>query len=214
MTTMNRRNLLASSAVAAVAIAAPALAQEDAVPAAGPVDLAALMAPPTLGEMSVGAETAKVVIIEYASASCPHCAEFANTEYPVLFKDYIETGKVRFIFREFPHNDPAMGAFMLARCAPKERYFPIVDVLFKTQEKWVPNPLVGLKEIALQAGFTEQTFTACLNNQDVAKKIFEVRAKAETFGVQGIPTFFINGKRYQGEYTVKAMKAVIDPLLG
>jgi protein-disulfide isomerase len=213
MVTMNRRNLLASSAlaVAAAALAAPVFAED---PAAGPVDLAALMAPPALGEMALGAETAKVVIIEYASASCPHCTEFANTQYPILLKDYIETGKVRFIFREFPHNDPAMGAFMLARCAPKERYFPMVEVFFKTQEKWVTNPLVGLKEIALQAGFTEQTFTACLNNQDVAKKIFEVRAKAETFGVQGIPTFFINGKRYEGDYTVEAMKAVIDPLLG
>ena len=214
MTHMNRRNLLTSAAVAAVAVASPAFAQQDAEPAAGPVDLAALMAPPPLGEMAVGSETAKVVIIEYASASCPHCAEFANTEYPKLLKDYIETGKVRFLFREFPHNDQATGAFMVARCAPKERYFPLIEVMFKTQEKWVPNPLLGLKEIALQAGFTEQTFMACLNNQDVAKKIFETRAKGEIFGVQGIPSFFINGKAYKGEYTIEAMKAVIDPLLG
>ena len=212
MTQMNRRVLLASAASLAFAVTSPALAQDQ--PATGPIDLAALMAPPALGEMALGSETAKVVIIEYASASCPHCAEFANTQFPILMKDYVDTGKVRFIFREFPHNDPAMGAFMLARCAPKERYFPLIEIYFKTQEKWVPNPLAGLKEIALQAGFTEQTFTACLNNQEVAKKIFEVRAKAETFGVQGIPSFFINGKRFEGDNTVEAMKAVIDPLLG
>lgn len=212
MTQMNRRILLASAASLACAATSPALAQNQ--PATGPIDLAALMAPPALGEMSLGSETAKVVIIEYASASCPHCAEFANTQFPILMKDYVDTGKVRFIFREFPHNDPAMGAFMLARCAPKDRYFPLIEIYFKTQEKWVTNPLAGLKEIALQAGFSEQTFTACLNNQEVAKKIFEVRAKAETFGVQGIPSFFINGKRFEGDNTVEAMKAVIDPLLG
>ena len=140
--------------------------------------------------------------------------EFANAELPKFQKDYIDTGKVRLIFREFPHNDAGMGGFMVARCAPKEKYFPLVDVLFKTQATWVPNPLEGLKEIALQAGFTEETFMACLNNKDVAKKILEVRKKAESFGIQGIPTFFINGERYSGEYTFDAMKIEIDKLLG
>jgi protein-disulfide isomerase len=117
------------------------------------------------------------------------------------------------VFREFPHNDAGLGGFMIARCAPKEKYFPLVEVLFKTQQKWVPNPLAGLKEIALQAGFTEETFTACLNNKDVAKSILDERARGDSFGITGIPTFFINGERYKGDYTFDAMKAVIDPLL-
>jgi protein-disulfide isomerase len=209
MNTMNRR-LFAS--LAALALAAPfALAQEDgATPA---VDPAKLNEASPLGEMILGKDDAKVTIIEYASASCPHCAEFANDHLPKLQKDYIDTGKVRLIFREFPHNDAAMGAFMIARCAPKEKYFPLVEVYFKTQQKWVPNPLEGLKEIALQAGFTEETFMACLNNKDVAEKIFAVRQKAETFGVKGIPTFFINGVHYNGEYTFDAMKVELDKLL-
>jgi protein-disulfide isomerase len=208
MKTMNRR-LFASSAL--VAMMAPPVLAQDAEPP--PVDKVALAKEPAHGEMSLGKPDAKVTIVEYASASCPHCAAFANDELPKLMKDYIDTGKVRLLFREFPHNDAALGAFMIARCAPKEKYFPLVEVMFKTQQKWVPNPLVGLKEIALQAGFTEETFMACLNNKDVAKSVLDERARGESFGVQGIPTFFINGERYKGEYTLDAMKKVIDPLL-
>ena len=86
--------------------------------------------------------------------------------------------------------------------------------MFKTQQTWVPNPLEGLKAIALQAGFTEDSFMACLNNKDVGKNILDVRSKAETFGIQGIPSFFINGERYKGEYTFDALKTEIDKLLG
>lgn len=210
MNTLNRRQFLAAGAgIASLAAAAPlALAQS-----AGPVDQKALMEPPAMGEMVLGVETAPVTIIEYASASCPHCAAFANDVLPTLTKDYIDSGKLRLIFREFPHNDAAMGAFMVARCAPKERYFPLMEIYFKTQENWVPKPLEGLRAIALQAGFTEETFMACLNNQEVAKNIFAVRQKAEGFGVQGIPTFFINGERYDGENTLEAFKSKIDSLL-
>jgi protein-disulfide isomerase len=210
MTMLSRRSILAASAgLAGLAVTAPLAFGQ----AAGPVDQKALMEPPVMGEMILGVETAPVTIIEYASASCPHCAAFANDVLPALTKDYIDTGKMRLIFREFPHNDAAMGAFMLARCAPKEKYFPLIEIFFKTQEKWVPKPLEELRAIAIQAGFTEQTFMACLNNQEVAKNIFAVRQKAEGFGVEGIPTFFINGERYQGENTLEAFKSKIDSLL-
>jgi protein-disulfide isomerase len=209
---MNKISRRFFTTTAALALFAPTvLAQEAEAP---PVDKAALAVPPANGEMELGKPDAKVTIVEYASASCPHCAEFATIELPKFMKDYIDAGKVRLLFREFPHNDAAVGAFMVARCAPKEKYFPLVDVMFKTQQKWVPNPLEGLKEIALQAGFTEDTFTACLNNKNVAKSIMDERARGESFGVQSIPTFFINGERYKGDYTFDAMKAVIDPLLG
>lgn len=210
MNMISRR--LFTSAAALAAMAPAAFAQEEqALP---PVDKVALAVPPAHGEMTLGKPDAKVTIVEYASASCPHCAEFANIELPKFMKDYIDSGKVQLLFREFPHNDAAMGGFMVARCAPKEKYFPLVEVLFKTQQVWVPNPLEGLKAIALQSGFTEETFMACLNNEAVAKSIMAERKRGEGFGVQGIPTFFINGERYKGEYTFEAMKAVIDPLLG
>jgi protein-disulfide isomerase len=129
-------------------------------------------------------------------------------------KDYIDTGKVRFIFREYPHNDPALAAFMVARCAPKEKYFPMIDVFFQTQDKWTQDPLTGLKNIALQAGLSEEQFNACLKNESVAKAVMEVRQRGEKIGVNSIPTIYINGELYSGERTMDAIKAKIDPLLG
>lgn len=205
MIQLSRRSFLAAASVMALAAASPALAQT--------ADLSKLNEPPANGEHPLGPEGAKVTIIEYASASCPHCAAFNNEVLPKLKTDYIDTGKVRFLLREFPHNDAALGGFMIARCAPPERYHAILDVLFKTQESWVPNPLEGLKAIALQAGFTEDSFNACLKNVDVAKGILAERDRASGFGVTGIPYIFINGVPFEGDRTYEAIKAQIDPLL-
>jgi protein-disulfide isomerase len=202
---LNRRILLAGTA--AMAFAPYALAQ-DVKP-----DLAKLNEPSAIGEMAQGPDTAKVTIIEYASASCPHCAAFFKDVYVPMKKDYIDTGKVRFVFREFPHNQLGMAGFMLARCAPKDKYFPIVDILFATQDKWLANPASELKNIALQAGFTAESFDKCLANEEVAKGIFGVRQKAEELGVSGIPTVYINGEKFEGR-TYDELKAKIDPLLG
>jgi protein-disulfide isomerase len=203
---LSRRGLLASVAAAAML---PAAAYAQDAP-----DLSKLLEPPAHGEMPEGPETAKVTVIEYASASCPHCAHFFETVYPALKKDYIDTGKIRFLLREFPHNDAGLGGFMVARCAPPDKYLAILGVLFKTQDKWVSKPFEGLKEIALQAGFTEESFVACTKNADVAKAILAERKRADGFGVTGIPYIFINGKHYEGENTIEGLKAVIDPLLG
>ena len=178
------------------------------------VDLTGLNDAPAYGEMALGPETAKVTIIEYASATCPHCAAFHNETFGSLKKEYIDTGKIRFVLREFPHQDAALAAFMLARCAPKEKYFPLIDVFFTTQPEWTQDPLAGLNKIAQQAGFTKESFEACMKNETIAKQILDVRTKAEGFGVTGIPTFFVNGERYEGENTIEAFRAKIDPLLG
>jgi protein-disulfide isomerase len=205
----SRRTLMLSAAALAVTQAFPALAED-----AKKIDLTDIMTPPAEGDMSMGPDTAKVTVIEYASASCPHCAKFYNEAFDQLKKEYIDTGKIKFIFREFPHNDQAMAAFMVARCSPKEKYFPLVDVYFKTQQKWVPDAYNQLKDIAKQSGMTETDFEACLKNEKVAKGVFEVRDKADrSYGVTGIPTFFINGKVHDGEITFADMKAIIDPLL-
>ena len=204
MTQMNRRHILAAAA---------ALPFTATFAGAAEIDVKSLMEPPAEGEMELGNKDAKVTVVEYASASCPHCAAFYNDVFPTVQKNYIDNGKIRFIFREFPHNDAALGAFMLARCAPKEKYFPLVDVFFKTQETWVPNPLKGLQDIALQAGFTAETFKACIENKDVAKGILDVRSKADTFGVTGIPTFFINGKKYEDGPELAPFTKYLDSLL-
>lgn len=208
MINTSRRNLLVGAAAIALTAATSALAQD------AKVDLTDMMTAPKEGDMSLGPDSAKVTIVEYASASCPHCAAFYNDVFVQLKKDYIDTGKVKFIFREFPHNDQAMGAFMLARCSPKEKYFPLMDIFFTTQPKWVPDAFNSLKEIAKQTGMSAENFDKCLKNTDVAKGIMEVRDKASaSYGVTGIPTIFINGKLWDGERTIDSLKKYIDPLL-
>ncbi|MBL8908882.1 MAG: DsbA family protein [Rhizobiales bacterium] len=174
---------------------------------------ASLNDPSPIGEMVLGPEDAKVTVIEYASASCPHCANFYKTTFQDLKKDYIDTGKIRFIFREFPHNQQGLAAFMLARCAPKDKYFPIVDMLFEQQEKWLQSPRDELFKIAQLAGFTQESFDACLKNEEVAKGIIAVRDQAEGFGVDSIPTFFVNGEKLKGETSIEEFRKIIDPLL-
>jgi protein-disulfide isomerase len=205
MIKLNKRHVIfGSAALASLALgAASSFAQ----------DLTGLNDPPAFGEMTMGPDTAKVTVIEYASATCPHCAAFYNETFLTLKKEYIDTGKIKFVFREFPHQDAALAAFMLARCAPKEKYFPLIDVFFATQAQWTQNPLEGLNKIAQQAGFTKESFEACMKNEAVAKEILAVRSKAEGFGVTGIPTFFVNGERFEGETTIEAFRAKIDPLL-
>ena len=206
MNMITRRTfLLAGAASVAIAAATPAFA----------VDLAELMKPPTLGDMAVGAdEGAKVTIIEYASATCPHCAAFHKDVWPKLKTDYIDTKKIRFIFREFPLNDAALAAFMIARAAPKESYFPLLDVFFDTLETWAKNPAEGLLNIAKQAGFTQAKFDETLKNEALAKGIMEIRDAGAKFGVKGTPTFFLNGEIFEGERGFDSFKAAIDPLLG
>jgi protein-disulfide isomerase len=178
------------------------------------IDIATLHTPPAEGDMSMGPDNAKVTVVEYASASCPHCANFYKTTFPDLKKDYIDTGKIRFIFREFPHNQPALAAFMVARCAPKEKYFPLIDMFFQQQDTWLAAPLEGLQKIAQLAGFTKESFDACLKNEAVAKGILAVRDQADKdFGVDSIPTFFINGELLKGETTIDEFRKKIDPLL-
>jgi protein-disulfide isomerase len=182
------------------------------------VDTAELMKPEALPDMIMGSDSAPVTIIEYASATCPHCAHFQETTFPELKKQYIDTGKVKYIFREFPLDNLAAAAFMLARCAGKDehyKYFALVDTLFKQQATWaVEKPIPPLMTIAKQAGFTEQTFNACLANQQVLDGIEKVRSRAvDVFKVSSTPTFFINGERRTGSVTIEEMTKVIAPYL-
>lgn len=176
---------------------------------------AELMQPGPLGEQSMGSDSAPVTIIEYASMTCPHCAHFALTTFPELKEKYIDTGKVRFILREFPFDPVAVGAFMLARCAGKDKFFPLVDLLFRTQQTWaVDHPLKPMLSVVKQAGFTEDSFKACLANQKVLDGIEWVRKRAaEKFKVDSTPTFFINGQMQKGALSFDEMQKLIDPLL-
>ena len=196
-----------TGALAVAGLAVPALAQ-------GPAP-AELMAPGPLPEMSLGDEKAPVTIVEYASMTCPHCAAFHDKTYPDLKKKYIDTGKVRFIFREFPLDQLAAAAFMLARCAGPDRYFPMIEVLFHQQRDWaVQRPLAPLLAISKQAGMSEQAFNECLKDQKLLDNIEETRQRAATkFGVQSTPTFFINGKLFRGNGTLAELEKEFEPYL-
>jgi len=194
----------------------PAAAQPVEVPqSAGSVDVAKLMEAGPLPEKYLGKADAPVTIVEYASMTCPHCAHFHETTLPELKTKYIDPGKVRMVFREFPFDPRAEAGFMLALCAD-DNYFPMIDVLFKQQNSWagVENAKEALLQISKLAGFSQQKFEECLTNQKLLDDIRSVRKRgADDFKVDSTPTFFINGKQYKGAMSIAEMSAIIDPLL-
>jgi protein-disulfide isomerase len=172
-----------------------------------------LMVAGPLGDMTLGDPKAPNVVIEYASMTCSHCQRFHQDVYRPFKAKYIDTGKVYFIFRDYPLDQLAAAAIVVAHCAPKERFFPIVDLLFDNQDKWafVQEPVPALLSLVKQAGFTEDSFKACLTNQKIIDGVNWVRDRAEKqFGVNSTPTFFINGVKTPGEQTL----ADLDKALG
>jgi protein-disulfide isomerase len=178
-------------------------------------DLAELAKAGPDGDVVLGSDKATVTVIEYASMTCPHCAHFSETTFPEFQKRYIDTGKVRFIFREYPLDALAAAGFMLARCAGKDKFMPVVETLFAKQREWmVEKPLDPLRAIAKQFGFTEQSFDDCLKNQKVLDGITDVRDRAyQKLGVNSTPTFFVNGKKYTGDQSIDMLAKAIDPYL-
>lgn len=161
-----------------------------------------------------GDANAPITMIEYSSLSCPHCARFQKDVLPTIKKDYIDTGKVKLIQRDFPLNKPAVQAAQLAHCAGPMRYFAIVDVLFKTQDQWLTEDAVEkLAQIAATAGMDRPTFDACLANKDTEAKIVATRKAGEdAFGINATPTFIINGVKREGEQSVDDLKALFAKL--
>jgi protein-disulfide isomerase len=171
--------------------------------------------PGPLGDKIIGAEKAPVTIVEYASVTCPHCAAFHRDTYPTLKSKYIDTGKVRLIFREFPTQPAqiAIAGFMLARCAG-DKYFPMLDAIFEQQQSWAQDPYNGFLRIARQAGLSEERFESCLKDQKLAEGIQEVAVRGnKEFKVESTPTFFINGKKYAGSLSVAELEKILEPLL-
>jgi protein-disulfide isomerase len=198
-------------AVAAnVALAAAATAQPDAT-----VDMAKLLKPGPLPEIAMG-DSAGVPMIEYGSLTCPHCAAFSREVFPELKKDYIDTGKVRFIFREFARNQLDVAAFLLARCVGDDKTYAAIELLFSQQDKWafVDKPLEPLIAAMRPAGLGHDQAMACLKDQSKADAIVAVGKRAsEEVKITGTPTFVIDGKVYGGELTLEQLKAILDPLV-
>ena len=204
-----RRSFFAATFAAAFVFGSGAFAQDATVNADE------LHTPGQLGEKTLGPADAKVTVVEYASMSCPHCAAFDRDVFDQFKLKYIDSGKVRFIFREFPLNAPAYAVAMVARCAPADKFFDLVQTYFRSQDKWLAQGDVkaNILDIATGFGFTPQTFDACLANQALFKAIDEIKARGVGFGVQGTPTFFINGKVLRGASTLEELEREIEPLL-
>jgi protein-disulfide isomerase len=210
----NRREFVVSTAAL---IAAAALLGSTTLSFADPTPEELMRAGP-LPDIVLGKADAPVTVVEYASMTCPHCAHFSKTTFPDFKTKYIDTGKVRFVFREFPLDELAAAAAMLARCIDKEngeKAMAVIEVLFASQEKWaVRNPLPQLQQITKQAGMSQQAFDECLKDQTLYNNILAMRERAsKEYKVESTPTLFVNGKMIKGGVAIEELAKAIDPLL-
>jgi protein-disulfide isomerase len=179
-----------------------------------PAEAAALSAPPPLPDIVEGRADAPATIIEYASLTCSHCAAFHKDVWPALKAKYVDTGKAKFVMREFPLDRLALAAFMLARCAGPEKRDAVVDRLFDHQADWafVDNPLPKLKDEMAAAGLKEADFDACLKNQKLLDQVRNMHdAAAQKLGVRSTPTFFVAGERLAGGQALQTFDEILAP---
>jgi protein-disulfide isomerase len=212
---LDRRQSLMIAGAATLALAAGTFLNlpDAGVGAAHAQSVEKLMEPQPLPDMVMGDANAPVTIVEYASMTCPHCAQFHTATLPAIKEKYIDTGKAKLILREFPFDPRAAAAFMLARCAPPEQYYPMVGVLFEQQKTWATaeNAAEPLLQLSKLAGFTQESFEACLKNQELLDKVRAVFEKgSKEYGVESTPTFFINGEKTTGALSVEEMSKLID----
>jgi protein-disulfide isomerase len=167
-------------------------------------------------EGTVGDPAAPVTMIEYSSLTCPHCASFHTDTLPGLKERYIDTGKVRLVVRDFPLDEVALKAAVIAHCAGPERYPRFVDVFFTQQQSWAraQDPVAALKQLARLGGLGEAEIEACLADEAMEKAVLQTRLDGQRqFDIRSTPTFIIGGKAYPGNRTVDEFAALIDPLL-
>jgi len=162
----------------------------------------------------LGDPKAPITLIEYASLTCPHCAHFSVAVLPELKKKWIDTGKVKLIYRDFPLDQTALKAAQLAECAGKDKYFGVIDMTFETQPKWATasDPIAELSKSLRIAGMGDAEVKACLANDAVANGVVADYRGGETLGVNSTPTLFINGTEFKGARSVEEMDATFSKL--
>ena len=172
--------------------------------------------PVTAEDKVLGRAGAPVTIVEYASFTCPHCAQFHADILPDLKKAYIDTGKARLVFRDFPLDRSAFAASVVARCAAAGRYFGIVDLLFREQPRWASarDPMAALRRLATLAGISKKKLDACLRDEKIQNAVLQQRLTAsQKFNVTSTPTLIVNRAKYHGGLTLEQFRAVIDRAL-
>jgi protein-disulfide isomerase len=206
-----RPGLAVAAILAAVCLVAPGPAFAQGAPDA-PV-----AKPVGLPEMSIGSATAPVTIIEYASMSCSHCAAFGQNVFPMLRSKYVDTGKVRFVFREFPLDIKAAAASILARCIGKDdpdKFFSAVETMFKLQDQLMAQTKQTLIYVGQQHGMSEDEVKTCEEDAAQFEKLnADQQFAARQVRISATPTFFINGARFQGAMTYEELEARLEPML-
>ena len=169
----------------------------------------------TKDDRILGNPEAPITIVEYASLTCPHCAHFANDVLPEIKKEWIDTGKAKLVLRDFPLDEPALRAAMIARCAPPERYYAFADTFFAAQEKWVRSGdyREALARLAKLGGMGQAEFDTCIKDTELENKIVEGRLKAsQELDVSSTPTFFVNGSKLAGAPTKEEFDKLLSSL--
>ena len=166
----------------------------------------------------IGNEDAKITIIEYASLSCSHCADFHVNTLENLKKEYIDTGKVRMVFRDYPFNYPALLGSMVLRCIPENYRYDYMNALFKLQPDWVnkenKKTIQELYKIMQSGGMTKEEYDACIYNTELENEILEGVMEAQNqFNIKSTPSFIINGKLIEGNKSIKEFRQIIDKIL-
>ena len=176
-------------------VAAPAAAQTPAAAQAAGIPAGLAIEP---GDRVLGNRDAAVQIIEYASLTCPHCANFKLNIFPQVKAAWIDTGKVRYVYRDFPLDQVALQAALVARCAPEDRAFPLLEALFQTQGQWATasEPVAAIRRIGRLAGLSDERITECLGDQAMQTQVLQQRLTgSQVFNVQATPTILINGQQ-------------------
>jgi protein-disulfide isomerase len=193
----------------------PVWAQAPAKPPAATAQANALALTPD--DRILGKPDAPITIMEYASLTCPHCAHFATEVLPKLKEQWIDTGKAKLVLRDYPLDEPALRAAMIARCAPPDKFYPLVDTLFADQQQWVlaKDYQAALARLALLGGMSKSQFNDCLANKSIEEKVLQSRLTAtQQLDVNSTPTFFINGTKFDGAPEFDAMDAALKRAAG
>ena len=207
---MKRRNILIGTSSLALLLGSGAFAGAWAQQLAEAVEIGP-------DERVIGDPEAPVTIVEYASMTCPHCANFHDAVYPGLKENWIDTGKAKMVFRHFPLDGLALRASALAECMDGVRFFGFLDILFKTQQQWATaeDPLAALQGLAKQAGLDEAASEACLNDDATLTKILEQRKDgSDKYDINSTPSFLVNGEKVPGTRTYEEFDAQLKRLVG